>query len=180
MHRAVAAALTVFTCVLFATLPSARADEDRGGWFQIGVGAHYWHSIETASEEESFSEDGIAWSLSTRLFPRYWVHLGFEVEQFPDEYAGLTEDIYAPAGYLVVGKGVYAAMGAGVYYSDGEFYTDDPFYAFRVGIMAEALPSIYLDINANYRFESTDDLEAEVDNIDTDTVTLGAALRIEF
>ncbi len=80
---------------------------------------------------------------------------------------------------LLVGTWIYAAGGIGVYYSDGDF-ADDPFFVLRAGLNLELLPSLYFDFNVNCRFETWDDLQESESNIDTDTVMLGAALRLGF
>jgi hypothetical protein len=161
-----------------------RGGGSSGGWFQIGVGAHYWHTLEQIQSESSLSRDGIAWALSTRILPQYWIHLAAEVEQFPDEFvagSGKDAETYAPAGYLVVGKGLYGAVGIGGYYTDGTF-GNEPFYALRAGLMTVVLPSLWIDVHANYRFANAnvDDLDQELKKVNADTITLGAALRIEF
>ncbi len=66
-----------------------------------------------------------------------------------------------------------------MYYYDGTFYTDW-FYVMRAGLTMELLPSLYFDINANYRFDKIDKIRDEFSEIDTDNVTLGAALRLQF
>lgn len=163
--------------LLFVVTTAAHA-ANSGAILQLGVGASYWRSIEDTADTD-FDTDGLGWLLSARLFPESMVHLGLEVEQSPDDYAGLAEKMYAPAAYLIVGQTLYAGLGAGMYYYDGEF-ADDYFYALRVGLMFELIPSLYLDINGTYRFESFGDLDEDETNIDTDTVTLGAAVRIQF
>jgi hypothetical protein len=60
--------------------------------------------------------------------------------------------------------------------SDGDF-ADDPFYALRAGLNLELLPSVFVDISANYRFNDSAQFEGDDTDIDTDTVFLGAALR---
>ena len=50
----------------------------------------------------------------------------------------------------------------------------------RAGLIMELLPSLYLDINANYRFDQLNKIRDEFSEIDTDNVTLGAAMRLEF
>lgn len=56
----------------------------------------------------------------------------------------------------------------------------DPFFGLRAGFDIHLLPYIFLDINANYRFEDWDDISDVDEDISTDTITLGAAVRIQF
>lgn len=164
--------------IVLLPLIAILAGSSQGDFAQIGVGAHYWTALDDIDADEMES-DGLAWYLTARLLPDSLVSIGLEIEQFPDDYGGSPDTVYAPAAYLIVGQGVYGAIGVGGYYTDGDFAAD-PFYALRVGLITEALPSIYLDINANYRFDDWNDLDNEDQDIDTDTVTLGAAIRIQF
>jgi len=79
----------------------------------------------------------------------------------------------------VLGSALYAALGVGTYYTDGDF-AKDPFFNVRAGLDLCLLPSIYLDINANYRFENWDDIKTLDEDISSDTITIGAAVRLEL
>jgi len=68
---------------------------------------------------------------------------------------------------------------SGTYYFDGDF-ADSPFYLIRAGLDLQLAPRIYLDINGNYRFEELEGSGRGVEEIDTDVVTLGAAVRLAF
>ncbi|HSO67327.1 MAG TPA: hypothetical protein VLP30_05670, partial [Desulfatirhabdiaceae bacterium] len=80
--------------------------------------------------------------------------------------------------YLIIGSSLYAGLGIGIWYADDKFM-EEPFYALRAGVDLEILPSVYLDINGNYRFNNWNYEEIKED-IDGDTITLGAIVRIEF
>ena len=69
--------------------------------------------------------------------------------------------------------------GIGAVYSDGDF-ADKAFYALRAGFNFELLPGIYTDIYGIYRFNDTAELDNINEDIDTDTVFLGAAVRFSF
>lgn len=167
-------ALLLSLCCLLGSAPAARGEPI----MQIGVGVNYWRALDDTFDE-SFDRDGLGWLISTRIMPSWPIHLGLEIERSPDNFVELEEPIYAPAAFLIVGRGIYAALGAGMYYYDGTLYTDW-FYIMRAGLMTELLPSLYLDINANYRFDQLNKIRDEFSEIDTDNVTLGAALRLEF
>jgi len=145
-----------------------------GGAHRIGGGANYWTSVEDIDDSD-VDEDGFSYLVSYQYRPGL-LGLGIDAEMMPDRYG---EDTYAPQAYLILGKGLYAAAGVGILLVDDE-WAEDPFYSLRAGIDLELLPSIYLDINANYRFNETTDLEASTTDIDTDTVFLGAAVRLGF
>lgn len=147
------------------------------GSHRIGVGAHYWVTLDDLNVDE-VDEDGFSWVASYQYRPSL-VGVGLDVEWKEKGFAGSAKDVFEPQAYLIVGQGLYAAAGIGGYYSDGEF-AKDPFYLFRAGFDLEVLPSIHLDLHAIYRFETWDDLRADDTDVDSDTVTLGAAVRIAF
>jgi hypothetical protein len=69
------------------------------------------------------------------------------------------------------GHGFYGGVGVGVTIG-GEF--EGAFYIGRVGFSMPLLPRISLDINANYESGSFSTLE----EFDSDTLTLGASIRV--
>ncbi|HBA85252.1 MAG TPA: hypothetical protein DCZ95_14285 [Verrucomicrobia bacterium] len=144
---------------------------------RLGVGAHYWTAVDNI-DDDNFDEDGVSWLASYQYWPGLF---GIEaaVEWLRDGFGGSEDDVFLPQAYLIFGKWIYAAAGIGGYYTDGRM-ADDPFYALRAGLNLELLPYLFLDLNANYRFEEWDDLREEGTEIDTDTVTLGGAVRIGF
>ena len=144
---------------------------------RLGIGAHYWTTVDNI-DDDNFDEDGIAWLASYQFWPSL-IGLELAVEWLDKGFGGSDDDVFLPQAYLLVGGWIYAAAGIGGYYSDGDL-ADDPFYALRAGLNLNILPSIYLDINANYRFENWDDLRDDDTDIDEDTITLGAAVRLGF
>ena len=161
-------------CVLFFTLVQTSWAESS---HRIGVGVRYWIAVDDI-EADNIDEDGLAIIASYQYLLTEYLKFEADAEYLEEGYAGSDESVLSPQAYILIGKGLYAGAGIGINYSDGEF-ADDPFYALRAGIDLEILPSIYLDINANYRFEKWDFDEIE-DDIDADTITVGAILRIQF
>ena len=145
---------------------------------RVGFGANYWQTVDNIDVDE-FDEDGLSYIASLQFNLADYSKIELAVEWYEAGFGGSTEDIYAPQAFFILGKGLYAGAGVGGYYTDGDF-ANDPFFAFRAGFDVEVLPSLFLDINANYRFENWDDLSDEGSEIDSDTVTLGAAVRLEF
>ena len=142
---------------------------------QLGGGAHYWRAVEDVDVDD-IDEDGFSWLISYQANPNDLFTFEFDLEVFPDEFAGLNDTVLAPQAFLLVGDGLYAGVGAGIFYTDGEF--EETFYTLRAGLDLEILNNLYLDINLNYQFMDWDDLNDELDLVDTDTVTLGAAIRV--
>jgi hypothetical protein len=165
--------------IVLACVSGAFAKEDSASALnRLGVGAQYWTAVENI-DADNVDQDGLSWYVSYQLAPSEYYRLELDLEMLPEGYGGAPETVYAPQAYLVLGNGLYAAAGAGVYYTDGDF-GQDPFYALRVGIDAEVLPFLRLDVNVNYRFENWGSLNDETKGIDTDTVMLGAAARLCF
>jgi hypothetical protein len=145
------------------------------GASRFGVGAHYWKTVDNVDVND-VDEDGIAWLATYQYKPDY-LGLGLDLEWKKKGFGGAPEAVYEPQAYLILGKGLYGAAGIGGYYSDGEF-ADDPFFFFRAGLDIEFLPPLHLDIHGIYRFEKWNSLNNSNTDIDSDTVTLGAAVRL--
>jgi len=156
----------------------ARAE---GPAFFFGGGAHYWKTIDELKEETGLDDSGFSWMASAQVGPSEWVKVEGDLEVFPQGFAGSEDTVFGPQAFLVIGSGLYAAGGIGVYYnSDLEDKWSDPFYVVRAGINIEVLPRIWLDVNANYEFFDWESVKDLRQNIDTDTVTVGAVLRVRL
>jgi hypothetical protein len=156
---------------LIALAISAHADEDN----RLGVGAHYWTTVKNL-DIHNVDRHGFSWLASYQYWPSL-IGLEADGEWLQSGYAGATKDVYEPQAYLLLGRTLYGAVGIGGYYTDGS-WGNKPFYAFRAGLNFELLPRLYLDINADYRFEDWSGLKAS--DINSDTITLGAAARLAF
>lgn len=145
---------------------------------RIGVGANYWRTLDNI-DSDKFDENGVSWMVTYQHKLADLIKVEADLEMYSSGFLGIDRTVYSPEAYLVVGSTIYAAVGVGIFYADGDF-ADDPFYALRAGLDLEIIPQFYLDLNVNYRFVGTTDLSDEHRNIDTDTMTLGAAVRFEF
>lgn len=141
---------------------------------RIGGGVNYWRMIDDI-DIDNIDKDGLSYLVSYQ-YRMALVGLQADVEFLPDMFG---DDAIAPAAYVLVGAGIYAAAGIGIINLDGDF-ADDPFFALKAGLDLEVLPEIYLDISASYRFNSDVKLEDAIDDINSDTVFLGAAARFAF
>ncbi|MFT5241264.1 MAG: hypothetical protein ACI9OU_002645 [Candidatus Promineifilaceae bacterium] len=147
-----------------------------GGRHSIGGGAHYHKTVDDVKIND-IDSDGVGWYGVYQYRGSQAGAIEFDFEFMPDNFGGATNDVYAPQIYLISGKGLYGGVGIGWLYSDSE-WADDPFYALRVGFNLELASGVFLDINGNYQFTKWDtDITRD---LDTDTVTLGAALRIDL
>lgn len=160
----------LFLCTSLLLSPVTCLSEEH----RIGIGANYWVTLDDIEfDEEKIDDDGFSFLATYQYWPGL---LGFELdlEFLPDRFG---DSAIAPQAYILVGRSIYAGAGIGINYSDSEF-SDQPFFALRAGLNLELLPGIYADIYANYRFNDKKDIENEQTDIDTDTVFLGAAVRI--
>jgi hypothetical protein len=142
-----------------------------GSMHRIGLGVNYWKAINHIGEE--FSSDGLSYILSYQYAPVWFVKVGTNLELFPD-LAGSSNPVLAPEVFVTVGGLFYCGVGIGIYYHEGD-WGDAPFYMFRAGLDIPVLPRLYLDLNANYRFNDWNTLGWS--DMDSDTIRLGAAVR---
>jgi hypothetical protein len=174
MRRWMVGATALLLVVAFA-MPAFAA----GSSHRLGFGAHYWRNIDgIAGDDGTIYKKGISWVPSYQYDPGSILKFELDVEIFPDDFAGSTAGVISPQVMILAGKTIYVGAGVGALYSSGDF--TNPFYFFRAGLDLELLPSIAIDINGNYRFGSKEELSDSTTNIDTDTVTLGGAVRISF
>ncbi len=141
----------------------------------IGVGAHYWKVLDDIGDED-FDESGLSY-IGMYRYDGGLLAIQAEVEVYPGDFGNVEDEVYSPQVVAILGDGLYAGIGAGILYSDGEF-ANKPFFLFRAGINILAFGPVVLDINANYIFTDFDELSSS--DIDSDTVTLGAMLRWDF
>jgi len=172
MHMRTLTALVLTLSLLAATSSTAEIKH------RFGVGAHYWTALDDIDVDD-VKEDGFAYLVSYQLRPASLIKFGIDVEMLPKDFGGSDKNVYAPQAYVILGNTIYAGLGVGTYYTDGDF-SKDAFFNIRAGLDLCLLPFIYLDINANYRFENWDDIKTLDEDISSDTITLGAAVRIEL
>jgi hypothetical protein len=168
--------LALLSLVLLLTLTGsspAGAAEHR-----FGVGVNYWRTLDDLVDEGfDVEEDGLAPVVTYQYRPGGLIGLQIDLEYFEEGFGGSLSEALSPQVYVTVGGGLYGAVGVGITYSsDFQDEFSDPFWAARVGFDFELLPKIHLDIHANYRANAF----SELDQADTDTVILGAAVRAGF
>jgi hypothetical protein len=153
-----------------ATAPAAAAEH------RFGLGGHYWRAIDDLDASDlDIDEDGIAPYFTYQFVPAGIFKLELDLEYHADGFGGGTDTAYSPVGFVLVEFGLYAGLGIGVTVSDSlPDNVSDPFYAARLGWDFQVLPRLHVDLNANYRGNTFSALE----DYDSDTITLGAALRV--
>ena len=150
---------------------------EAAGSRRLGAGVNYWRTLDDVDVRD-VDESGFSWHASAQ-WRGALLGLQADLEWFDKNFGAAEKDVFAPQAYLLVGRTLYGAAGIGWYYSAGSF-SRNPFYALRAGLDLELLPKLFLDIHANYRFEEWDDIRDDEKGVDTDTVTLGASVRIAF
>lgn len=169
---ALLAAAAGLGCLLASATPAAAAEH------RFGVGANYWRALDDLDASDlEVDEDGIAPYFTYQYVPAGIFKLGLDVEYYESGFGGSTDPAYVPVGFVLVEFGLYAGVGVGVTISDGlSDNVSDPFYAARLGWDFQILPNLHVDLNANYRANTFSELE----NYDSDAITLGAAVRVAF
>jgi hypothetical protein len=153
-----------------AAVPALAADH------RIGAGIHHWQTVDDLADEgfEGLDDSGTSGIVSYQYMPEGIFSFELDLEYFADGFGGSTEKAWSPQAYLLIGHGFYAGVGVGNVISDGE--SSDPFYAAKLGVDFAIIPRVSVDINANYRFDAW----SLIDEVDTDTVTFGALLRLRI
>jgi hypothetical protein len=170
MRKTMLGAVVAFALAWLAAVPGAQA-----GTHKLGVGANYWKTISNLDSTDitNINEDGLSWLASYQYVPAGIFKLELDVEYYPS-LAVDGNTFWSPEAFVLIGGTLYGGVGIGTYYSDGIF-NKTPFYMLRAGLDFAILPFLSLDINANYRFDDWSSFST--DDLDTDTIRLGAAVR---
>lgn len=163
-----AAVAFLFACVM----PTRAALAVDGlGAHRLGFGANYYTAI--GDLPEKFDKNGLSYLVSYQYAPSMIFKVEAALEIFPD-LAGSDNPVLAPLVFATVGGLFYGGVGVGIYYEGGSF-SHSPFYMLRAGLDFPIIPRVFLDINANYRFNDWNTLEWA--DVDSNTIRLGAAIR---
>lgn len=153
--------------LLVSVVGQAQAAEHR-----IGVGANYWVAVDDIDVDD-VDDDGFSYLASYQYWPGL-IGIEADLEILPDKYG---ETAYAPQAFVLIGRAIYGGAGMGIEYRDSDF-AEEPFFAFRAGLNLELLPGIWCDVYGTYRFNDSAELDNESTDIDSDTIFLGAMVRM--
>ena len=172
MRKLWIASIALALCASFASPAAA-------GQHRLGFGFHWWKTVDDLKDQgfNDIESDGVSQIFSYQYLPGGLIKFEADVEYFKDGFGGATSSAWSPQVFVLVGGFVYGGVGVGVTNSssiDGNW--SDPYYAARAGLDLLLLPKIHLDLNANYRFDAW----KELDDVDTETLTLGAIARFSF
>jgi hypothetical protein len=160
-------------------LAAGSAAPAQAGEHRLGFGFHYWKTVDELQDDgfDDIDDSGVSEVFSYQYLPSPVLRWEIDVEYFDKGFGGAIERAYSPQVFLLFGRGIYGGLGVGAIYSSGLADDwSDPFYAARAGLDLLLLPKIHLDINANYQFDAW----KQLDDVDTDTLTLGAIARFSF
>ncbi len=172
MRKILVVATIALALACLMPAPAAQAARAMGvemGTHRVGVGLNYWKTIDNLDQD--VSNDGFSYLATYQYAPLWYLKVEGDLEWFPDLDA---HSVWAPEVFVTVGGTIYAGLGMGMYYHDGN-WGDSPFYMLRAGFDFPVAPRLFLDVNVNYRFNDWNTLEWS--DLDTDTIRLGAALR---
>lgn len=144
----------------------------------IGLGANYWKTLNDIEVKDvtNIDETGLSWLASYQYAPEGIFKFEVDLEHYP-ELGPERKAFWSPEAFVLVGGTLYAGAGVGIYY-DGDVFSKNPFFMLRAGVDFAILPFLSLDINANYRFNNWESLDK--DDLDTNTIRLGAAVRFSM
>ena len=170
LRRRAWVALALFGALI--SLPAAAAEH------RFGIGVHYWDAIDDViGDGFDIDEDGVTGILSYQYRPGGLLSFELDLEIAPEGFGGSNDVTFSPTAFVLFGKGLYVGVGIGLSFaSDLQDNVSDPFYAARVGFNFLLLPRISLDVNANYRADAFN----ELDDFDSDALTLGAIIRVRL
>ena len=164
---------------LMTLLAAGIAAPASAGEHRLGFGLHYWQSLEQLDNdfpEFEIQDDGLSEVFSYQYLAGF-IRFEAAAEYFDKGFQGSHDWAVSPQVYILAGRGFYGGVGVGATYSDfANGSWSDPYYIAKAGVDLLLLPKIHLDINADYRFLEWEDL----DNYDSDTITLGATVRVGF
>ncbi|MFN7940518.1 MAG: hypothetical protein U0X73_02895 [Thermoanaerobaculia bacterium] len=167
----------LLTLALLAALGAAPA---HAGDHRLGFGFHYWKTLDELKDDNfgGIKDKGTSQVLSYQYLPGGLLRFELDLEYFDKGFGGSTSAAWAPQAYVLVGRGFYGGVGIGATRSSGlpKDSWSDPWYAAKAGIDLLLLPAVHLDISANYR----NNVFNELDNFDSDTITLSAIARFAF
>lgn len=138
---------------------------------RVGLGARYNAAAKTIGD--GFDSSGLSYLLSYQFVPASIFKLEADVEFVPSSLTG-NKMAVVPQVYALLGSTLYAGLGIGIAYSDGEF-GNDPIYNIRAGLDLP-LGAIHIDVNANYRFSDFDELS----DPNTENIQVALLGRYEF
>jgi hypothetical protein len=163
---------------LLATL--ATPDAAFAAKHELGLGLRYWTALSDLDDEglpEDLEDDGLAWVGSYLFDVEGPLKFALELEYAREGFGGSTSSAWTPQALVLVGGTFYGGVGIAITESSSlPGNRSDPFFVGRLGLDLALLPRLSLDINLNWQADAFNQL----DNLDSDALTLGAIVRYRF
>ena len=165
--------IIVFVILLLGILFTAQSSV--AGPHRLGFAWQWWQTIDDI-DFDNFDQKGYTYGLTYQYKPSLF---GCQLDlDFSNQKLGArSRTVISPVAYALFGGLIYGGLGIGSNYASDNW--TDPFYALKLGVDLKLFNKFHFDVNANYRFEDWD-YDEVIDDIDTDTITLGLAVRYEF
>jgi hypothetical protein len=142
---------------------------------RLGLGLHYWQSIdELAKDFPGVEDSGVSWVGSYQLDPVGLFKFNLDLEYFRDGFGGSEGSALAPQVLALIGGKLYGGVGVGQTFSSSfENNRSSAYFIGRLGLDFALLPRLRLDLNLNYQADAFN----ELDEADTGALTLGVVAR---
>jgi hypothetical protein len=150
---------------------AARADSS------LGFGIRAFRTVDDL--EKPFKENGLGGYVNWRAQLTEWVGGQLEFAVYEDGFAGSREEVVGSQAFLVLGRAFYGAIGGGYLYSDGDL-ADSPYLAARLGVQGALTTWFLFDVSLTYETAAWEGINEFDERFDSDTVVLGAGLRMLF
>jgi len=165
------------TSVLVALLLSVLGGGTARADFWLGGGLHYLRTLGDITNDNEFDLNQNSISALASGKGGIWILAVEGQVEYVFDYVGTGEAMWEPSLWVLTRGLLYGGCGVGIGYTDGDWQSN-PFYALRLGVDVP-VGGLELDINASYRFQSSQDLE-HLTGEDLDSLTLAAILRFRL
>lgn len=143
----------------------------------LGFGLRGFRTVDDL--EKPFKDTGMGGYVNWRSQWSDWVAGMLELDLYEDGYAGSRDEVLAPQAFLVLGQTLYAAVGGGILFSNSDF-ADSPFLALRLGVQGVLTDWFMFDVSLSYEYAEWKGVNVIDERFESDTVVLGAGLRMFF
>ncbi len=143
----------------------------------LGFGPRAFRTVD--SLYKPFTDSGFGGFVNWRSYWNDWAGWMAELSFYEEGFAGSKKEVLSPQAFLVLGRDLYAAVGGGYLYGDGNF-SDSPFLALRAGVQGALTTWFMFDVYLGYEFAEWKGVNTIDERFESDTVVLGAGLRLLF
>lgn len=161
--------------VLAALAPSAATAAEH----RLGLGLRYWNALEDLPKQgfPDVDDSGVSWLGSYIFDVEGPLKFGLELEYHGNGYGGSTSSAWSPQVLAMVGGKLYGGIGMGITLASSfDSNRSDPYFLARVGFDFSILPRLTLDLHLEWQADAFNQL----DEFDSDALTLGAVVRYRF